>query len=271
MPRTRMVKPEFFNDEKLTTLSRDVRLLYIGLWVWSDDYAVIRANSVWLKNNIFPYDDIKIQTFQNWLSELENLKRIYPFVHDQEKYYFMPYFKEHQVINKPSKTAKNPDPPEKILDTTVVLPECYRSATVALRSDIGVGVGVGVDSGVGVGIELSVSAKAADGVVVSQFSQFWSQYPRKEKKKNSFEAFKRLNLKNGDFEKIMESLSKQKMTEQWTKDGGKFIPHPTTWINGRRWEDEGIISDISKYQNLTQTQKNILEAKKRRLENGEQE
>jgi hypothetical protein len=95
------------------------------------------------------------------------------------------------------------------------------------------------------------------------FNQFWEQYPRHEKKKNAFEAFKRINPQNGTFEKIMESLSLQKMSEQWTKDNGKFIPHPTTWLNGRRWEDE-----LNQDDGLNETQRAILACERRDRENG---
>jgi hypothetical protein len=27
-------------------------------------------------------------------------------------------------------------------------------------------------------------------------------------------------------------------SEQWRRDDGRFIPHPATWLNQRRWEDE---------------------------------
>lgn len=36
----------------------------------------------------------------------------------------------------------------------------------------------------------------------------------------------------------MNGLKQQITSEQWKKDGGQFIPHPTTWLNGDRWEDE---------------------------------
>ena len=36
----------------------------------------------------------------------------------------------------------------------------------------------------------------------------------------------------------MEALAKQKESDQWKSDSGKFIPNPATWINQRRWEDE---------------------------------
>jgi hypothetical protein len=37
---------------------------------------------------------------------------------------------------------------------------------------------------------------------------------------------------------IHAALAKQTACDQWAKDDGKFIPHPSTWLNGHRWEDE---------------------------------
>jgi hypothetical protein len=37
---------------------------------------------------------------------------------------------------------------------------------------------------------------------------------------------------------MLQALEKQKRSEQWQKDNGKFIPHAATWLNGKRWEDE---------------------------------
>jgi hypothetical protein len=78
-----------------------------------------------------------------------------------------------------------------------------------------------------------------------QFEAFWKQYPRKEKKKNASDAWAKLNLSDDQFGLVMAALARQKMSEQWSKDGGKYIPHPTTWIHGRRWEDEGIQGDYA--------------------------
>lgn len=36
----------------------------------------------------------------------------------------------------------------------------------------------------------------------------------------------------------MQSLEVQVNSKQWTKDNGQFIPHPSTWLNQSRWEDE---------------------------------
>jgi hypothetical protein len=29
-------------------------------------------------------------------------------------------------------------------------------------------------------------------------------------------------------------------SRQWTDEGGKYIPHPATWLNNHRWEDQPI-------------------------------
>ena len=34
------------------------------------------------------------------------------------------------------------------------------------------------------------------------------------------------------------ALERDKRSEQWRRDNGDFIPHPASWLNGRRWEDE---------------------------------
>ena len=39
---------------------------------------------------------------------------------------------------------------------------------------------------------------------------------------------------------ILDAVERQKHSPQWTKDGGQYIPLATTWLNGRRWEDEDI-------------------------------
>ncbi len=35
----------------------------------------------------------------------------------------------------------------------------------------------------------------------------------------------------------MDGLRRWKGSDQWTKDGGRFVPHPTTWLNREGWND----------------------------------
>lgn len=128
MPRSRMIKPEFWDDEKLATISRDARLTFIGLWTYADDYGVVKGNSLWLKNHIFSYDETKLSQFEAWLKELEKIGCIAPFQADNEKFYYIKHFLKHQSINHPSKRIY-PEPPQEITKT---LQEDSRNTPVIL-------------------------------------------------------------------------------------------------------------------------------------------
>lgn len=67
------------------------------------------------------------------------------------------------------------------------------------------------------------------------FDEFWKAYPRKVDKKGAARSFFRIKGLTKAFPQIMEALEKCKKSQQWIKDGGNFIPHPTTWINQERW------------------------------------
>ena len=70
MARIRTIKPKFWDDTKIGRISRDARLLYIGLWSFSDDIGVVIGDTIWLKSKIFPYDQIQVQQFEKWMNEL---------------------------------------------------------------------------------------------------------------------------------------------------------------------------------------------------------
>jgi hypothetical protein len=113
--RSRMIRPEFWSDEKLARVSRDSRLLFAGLWSTSDDYGVTKGHPMWLRSQIFPYDDIQQGMIEKWLHELEEIGVIIKFIHNGETFYYIKNFKKHQTVDKPSK-ARNPEPPENILE-----------------------------------------------------------------------------------------------------------------------------------------------------------
>jgi hypothetical protein len=70
------------------------------------------------------------------------------------------------------------------------------------------------------------------------FDQFWSAYPRKVAKPQAMKAWNKIKPSEPMTSKIMSAVHAQSASDQWTKDDGKFIPHPATWLNGQRWDDE---------------------------------
>lgn len=110
MARSRMIKPEFWADEKSGMLSSDEKCLFIGMWNFADDEGLIKANPLYLKSIIFPYDSKitpgKIQTF---LEQLHTEKMIFLYEKNKQHYAWIIKFRVHQRIDKPGK-PQNPPP-----------------------------------------------------------------------------------------------------------------------------------------------------------------
>jgi len=70
------------------------------------------------------------------------------------------------------------------------------------------------------------------------FGAFWCAYPRKVAKKAALKAWLKVDPDDATVKKIMRSLAAFKVSNGWVKDGGQYIPHPATWLNGERWDDE---------------------------------
>ena len=70
------------------------------------------------------------------------------------------------------------------------------------------------------------------------FAEFWSAWPRKVGKAQAEKAWTKLHPSDDLVAAILRAIAAQSRSPQWLKDGGQFIPHPATWLNGKRWEDE---------------------------------
>lgn len=70
------------------------------------------------------------------------------------------------------------------------------------------------------------------------FKAFWKAYPRKENKGGAEKAWKK--IKPDQIPLIMAAIEIHKRLDKWKEDSGTFIPHPASWLNGKRWEDDII-------------------------------
>lgn len=70
------------------------------------------------------------------------------------------------------------------------------------------------------------------------FDQFWAIYPRKVAKSAAERVWLKIAPDVQQTLLICSAVVQHAKSEAWTKDGGAFIPHAATWLNGRRWEDD---------------------------------
>ena len=81
----------------------------------------------------------------------------------------------------------------------------------------------------------SISVKA-DKSASDWFVEFWKIYPNKVKKSAAITAWK-----SGKCEKIAERIIadvKLRCETEWKGQDIHFVPHPTTYLHQKRWEDD---------------------------------
>jgi hypothetical protein len=108
MARIRSIKPEFWVDERLARISRDARLLFIGLWNVADEGGRLRGSTLLIRAQVFPYDaDVDVERL---LVELEGGEFILRYSADGETYIWVRNFNKHQKTD-PRLTSRLPPPP----------------------------------------------------------------------------------------------------------------------------------------------------------------
>lgn len=101
MARIRTIKPEFWDDEKLSELPYAARLLFIATWNFADDAGVIKASPAYLKAKAFPYDgDLRVTEITKWCDALVKARMLIPVSFNKESYYVIRTFRSHQIIDK---------------------------------------------------------------------------------------------------------------------------------------------------------------------------
>jgi hypothetical protein len=92
------------------------------------------------------------------------------------------------------------------------------------------------------GSEKPVANKAkANPALTESFARFWSIYPRRQKKALAFACWVKINPDPTLVEVILNAVQAQTISQgaalSLTRDR-KYIPLPTTWLNGNQWDDE---------------------------------
>ncbi|MGL5004271.1 MAG: hypothetical protein ACRDAM_15135, partial [Casimicrobium sp.] len=72
----------------------------------------------------------------------------------------------------------------------------------------------------------------------TMFETFWSAYPKKVGKDDAQRAFEKRNPDAETLGAMLAAITVQAASAQWQKDGGQYIPNPSTWLNQGRWKDQ---------------------------------
>lgn len=217
MARIRTIKPEFFTSEDIVALPPLARLLYIAMWCEADKAGRLAWKPKTFKMRYLPADSCDIEELCNQIVSA-GLVRLYG-----DGLAFIPKFADHQHINPRETESKLP------------APDASRTRRPRVSDAQG--------GREGKGREGTRDASRQD----ERFAEFYDAYPRKVGKADARKAFDKLKVDDELLALMLAAIATQKQGEQWRKNGGEFIPHPSTWLNGGRWEDGGVEIDADPY------------------------
>ncbi|WP_024788419.1 MULTISPECIES: hypothetical protein [Pandoraea] len=107
MARIRSVKPEFWTSEQVMDVSRDARILFIGMWNFCDDAGIHSANEKRLKAEVFPADDLTSADVRRMVDELLRVGLLDEYEVAGQRFWIVTGW-HHQKIDQP--TFKHPLP-----------------------------------------------------------------------------------------------------------------------------------------------------------------
>ena len=211
----------------MVRLSPFARLLYIGMWNFTlCDHGHVADDAMKLKLQVLPMDNIDIDAL---LAEIMAAGRVVRVADkDGRSYLLVKRFEDHQKIDPRWKTrcpacsqvdSLAPVETPVSLGELPVTPEL--SPTLPLGRE-----GMGRDG------KKTPSSTATPS---KEFDLFWIQYPRKVGKEAARKAFAKA-MKKTTADKVLSAVEDLRI-----RVAGKdqqFTPHPATWLNEGRWDDE---------------------------------
>ncbi len=78
--------------------------------------------------------------------------------------------------------------------------------------------------------------KMHEVVVGDEFIKFWQAYPKKVGRKAAEKAFQNAQDRPR-IDDLLAAIQTHRVSPQWLKDDGQYIPNPSTWLNRGQWAD----------------------------------
>lgn len=245
MARIRTIKPEFWTHEELSVLPEATHMLAGALLNYADDEGYFNANPMLIKAACFPLREPSVKIPES-LRSLQTMGYIeLGIAPDGKRYGRVVHFLTHQKVSHPAKS--------KIKDIQIVWessgdpPESLRNPLESLRPELnreqGIEQGKNIlsDRSDDTGSNRPQPRPVLNGS--RRFPEFWSAYPKKVKKAEALKRWRQRHL-DDKADEILADISIRMESDRRWKDG--FIPDPTTYINGERWNDE--VSDFKPQQ-----------------------
>lgn len=268
------------DQELAEQTSRDARLLYIGLWNLADEHGRLRGSPQFIHGRVFPYeDDLSVEDVIELLAELARAEKIVQYrAGTGGKYIYLPNLEKHQRLEGEKVASKLPDPYAE--DSERLAPVAHtrnspavtnpgsaqaganESAHGANESALSYGTGsmehgawecapdeparvtpdplIQPDTTPRPTPSTAPKARAwTDKQILDDpnWIKFWDAYPLRKDRRKALRAWLNALKRGADPNILIEGARAYRDNPKRSPD---YTAHPTTWLNGDRWDDEQI-------------------------------
>lgn len=222
----RLLKDSIRTSKSINALTDFQFRLWAYLITYVDDFGRGRAELDILKGFVFPRRAcVSEDTIKAALNGLASIGLIRLYEVDGDAYLCLRHWEEHQ--NRRATTSKFPAPPDD--DSTCKQMQADVSRCSQAQAD-------SPDTRYSILDTRNTILDNDQKSETEHFDSFWKAYPKKVAKQTALKAWKGAKA-DRIAEKIIEDVKRRCETE-WKGQDVQYIPHPTTYLHQRRWEDE---------------------------------
>lgn len=182
----------------------------------TDDFGRMSGDAFTIKNVVLPTSRRPEADFENALVVLDSVGLIDRYVAEGDIYLQIIDFEEHQPNLHKRTESRIPESPG--ISGKVRPNSTEFKRTESKRTEQ----------------KDSAHEREADRL----FAQFWDAYPKKRAKEVAQRAWEKRRPNSELLTVILRALERQRLSPDWQKDSGRYIPLPATWLNQARWTDE---------------------------------
>lgn len=241
----RIIKESICTSDNIDALSAFNETVFYRLIVNCDDFGRMDARPKILASRLFPLREIRVKQMEDALRALTSAELVTVYIVGGKPFLQMNTWDRHQNVRAKKSRYPGLEDAESILHASdcnctqmhanVPVIQSNPIQSESLSESESTRADARETGGVYGEVKRTVDNRHYGGNGSEAFEQFWAAYPRKIGKAAARTAWQKVKV---PVSVLIEAVERQKGSDQWSRDGGRYIPNAATWLNQGRWEDE---------------------------------